>query len=327
MVGSNDGESPLEVAAGAAGPETTKAFELLTDETRLAILLALWEAYDPLGDERVSFSALQEHVGISDSGQFNYHLGKLKGQFVEEMEGGYKLGPVGNKIVRAIIGGVGLRSPTLEPTEIDMDCPLCGAPTAITYQDGRLFQLCTECEGNMAETDEFPGGMLYSWRLDPAGLDNRDPEEIYSASSIGNLRRTIAMVDGVCPECSGAVSSQLKVCENHDLGPDDVCPNCGRRIGILALYQCTVCKFTTGGPPSSIVSQHPAVIAFYYQHGVNFQFGLDFQQITRVLELGEAHEQTLESTDPLRIRVTVRYEGDELNLLLDRELNVIEAMD
>ncbi|NIQ59492.1 MAG: helix-turn-helix transcriptional regulator, partial [Gemmatimonadetes bacterium] len=168
MDASKEGGSPLEAAAGAAGPETTKAFELLTDETRLAILLALWESHDPLGDEGVSFSELKEQVGIRDSGQFNYHLGKLKGQFVEERDGGYTLGPVGNKIVRAIIGGVGLKPPTLEPAEIDMDCTLCGAPTAITYQDGRLFQLCTECEGTMVETDEYPEGMLYSWRLDPA---------------------------------------------------------------------------------------------------------------------------------------------------------------
>ncbi len=93
------------------------------------------------------------------------------------------------------------------------------------------------------------------------------------------------------------------------------------------MYQCSVCKFATGGPPSSIVSQHPAVIAFYYRHGVNFQFGLDFERINRVLELGEKHEQTLESTDPVRVLVTVSYEGDELELVLDEDVNVIETRD
>lgn len=40
-------ESPLEGAAGAAGPDTTEAFQLLANETWLTILLALWEAKEP----------------------------------------------------------------------------------------------------------------------------------------------------------------------------------------------------------------------------------------------------------------------------------------
>ena len=54
------------------------AFALIGNETRLAILEALWAA-----DERpVSFSELRRAVGMRDSAQFNYHLQKLTGHFV-----------------------------------------------------------------------------------------------------------------------------------------------------------------------------------------------------------------------------------------------------
>ena len=36
-------KSPVEAAARTVGIDTTDAFKLLADETRLAILLALWE--------------------------------------------------------------------------------------------------------------------------------------------------------------------------------------------------------------------------------------------------------------------------------------------
>jgi len=44
-------------------------FTLLSDDIRVEILQALWEADDP-----VAFSELHGAVGIRDSGQFNYHL-------------------------------------------------------------------------------------------------------------------------------------------------------------------------------------------------------------------------------------------------------------
>lgn len=318
-------ESPLARAAGDVGPETTEAFELLADETRLAILLALWEAHDPLSDHGVGFSELRERVGVKDSGQFNYHLGKLKGRFVDETEAGYKLRPVGNKVVRAVIGGVGLETPTLEPTEVDMDCPHCGGRTAISYRDGRLFQSCTECEGNFGETDEFPAGMLFSWRLNPAGLADRSEEEIYAAAMLSMLQRRTGMVDGVCPECSGPVDSELEVCPDHHPEANDVCETCDRRHEVAAVYRCGVCKFSTGGPPSAIIAQHPAVVAFYYDHGIHLQYDLDFDRIRIMLGLVERHEQEVLSADPPRVRVRVAYDGDELSLVLDDSMSVVEV--
>jgi hypothetical protein len=57
-----------------------RAFRLLSDETRVGILRGLWEA----SNDAVSFSELRERVGTPDSGQFNYHLGKLREHFVSK---------------------------------------------------------------------------------------------------------------------------------------------------------------------------------------------------------------------------------------------------
>lgn len=141
------------------------------------------------------------------------------------------------------------------------------------------------------------------------------------------VQRAFGLIDGVCPECSGAIDRELQVCDDHQPGTDEVCPNCGRQDEILVLYQCIVCKFSGAAAPGDVVTQHPAVIAFYYEHGINLLYNLDFQEVNQVLEISERHEQTVESLDPFRVRVTIQLEGDGLELLLDGDMNVLEVTD
>ena len=49
--------------------------------------------------------------------------------------------------MRTVLAGTGVEEPTFEEREIDAECPLCGASTAITYEDGWLYRVCTECPG------------------------------------------------------------------------------------------------------------------------------------------------------------------------------------
>lgn len=59
------------------------AFAVLGNETRLGILRALWDAYNPQEtDNSVPFSEFYDRVGFDDTGNFNYRLGKLTGDFV-----------------------------------------------------------------------------------------------------------------------------------------------------------------------------------------------------------------------------------------------------
>ena len=321
-------ESPLEAAIGTAGPHATDAFKVLGNETRLAILLALWEAYDPHAERNaVPFTELRNRVGMRDSGQFTYHLDKLEGHFIRKTDDGYVFRQPGLLFVQSIIAGIGIEEPTLEPTEIDVPCPLCGAPTAITYENARVYQVCTACAGQGPAGENEPPGALVAWTFEPTGLSNRTAAEVFTASTIKNFARIVLRFEGICPECSGPVEWSFDICEDHAPSSDEKCPSCGRERAVLARETCTVCKSSGWGPPSMKVVFHPAVIAFYYDHGIEVGFtgDTDLTDVRRTLDLVETSEEEVVSADPPRVRVTFSHDGDELHLLLDEEMNVIDV--
>jgi DNA-binding transcriptional ArsR family regulator len=101
-------------------PDPAEAFDLLGDETRLAILRALADRQREAPDDpALSFTELRQRAGVDDSGLFNYHLEKLVGRFVRHTPEGYELGYRGQRV---------LRSPTVEENGTDADdgCPVCG---------------------------------------------------------------------------------------------------------------------------------------------------------------------------------------------------------
>ncbi|WP_440008359.1 winged helix-turn-helix domain-containing protein [Halomicrococcus sp. SG-WS-1] len=325
----NSTESPLEAAAGAAGPRATEAFSVLGNETRLAILLALWEAYEPFEAENtVAFAELRKRVGMRDGSQFNYHLTQLVGHFVRHTDDGYELRRAGHKLVQSVIAGAGLDNPELDPTEVDRACPVCGAPTVVTYHDEWLFHVCTECEGRFGNRDQFPEGTLAGVNLNPAVVTDRKPEELLNAAFVRGTWNLQSAVEGVCAECSGPMEGWLHVCDDH--GAEGVCPNCDRRYEVMARFRCPVCKASGEYVPSCswLVMHHPAVIAFYADHGVPLQYDDDsgsFQPRYRDVDPKEDIDFELITTDPPRVRVTFQHEGAELELTLDENVNVIDV--
>jgi hypothetical protein len=110
-----------------------EAFAALGNETRMEILRTLGDADEPL-----TFSELRDRVGMADSGQFNYHLGKLGEHFVGGTEDGYRLQRAGKRVVEAVLSGAVTGAPVVEPTETDDACLYCGAPTTVSYREGML---------------------------------------------------------------------------------------------------------------------------------------------------------------------------------------------
>jgi ribosomal protein L37AE/L43A len=320
-------ESPLESAAGAAGSRTVDAFKRVGDETRLAILLALWEAYEPFADDNaLSFSELLDRVDYDTSGNFSYHLQKLEGHFVESTSDGYRLKQAGHRLVRVVVAGSGLTDGRLSPTEIDFHCQVCGEPLAITYENEQLYTVCTECEGRFASGHEKPPGAIMGFAFDPAGLSRSSPEEIFAASVVRAMGKFIMQMGGLCPDCSGSVGSSINICEDHE--SEGICPNCGRRDEIQARWVCTTCKNAGHGPPGPNLALHPRVVAFYAERGLNIGYDTnDFRNIVRMLEAMSEHEQEVISTDPIRVRVTIRYEGDRLRVIIDESMSIVEIED
>lgn len=322
--------SPVEAATDGMPEPTADAFELLGNETRLAILLALWDAEDfrpfPLNDSDtpVSFSELFDRVDHDVSSNFNYHLEKLEGQFVNKTDEGYELTASGLKLVRTIISGAGVDEKTVERTTIDWDCGLCGAPTAVVYREGSVYHVCTNCEGTTTH-EEIPGGVLNVVNLDPAGVDGRTAAELLAASGVKTDRHIRTMYQGLCGTCSGRVDARILWCEDHE--EDGLCEHCGQSQAIMAFFHCPVCKDHHYVPPTMLAVYHPATIAFYYDHGVSLEWRADdLESIKRVVELMmKRHEMAVVSEDPLRVTVTVPYEGDSVQLTYDETATVVDV--
>jgi hypothetical protein len=190
-------------------------------------------------DAAVRFSELCDRVGTTDSGQFNYHLERLTGQFVESTDDGYRLTATGRHVVQSVISGAGVDERRLDPQSVEMDCGLCGGDVTVAYEDGHVYVRCADCDG-LWRGEGDSGGHLAKFTLDPAGLTDRTPGEIYAAAWVRSFRHLYSLIEGVCPACSGPAEGWLADCVDHaDAG---VCENCGRQPALVARFRCTVCK-------------------------------------------------------------------------------------
>jgi hypothetical protein len=319
MATDSDGPDP-------AGLSPEDAFTTLGSDTRMEILRTLGEADSPL-----SFSELHDRVSLSDSGQFNYHLGKLTGHFVQQAEEGYKLRPPGRRVVQAVLSGAITDRPMLEPTVVEAACPYCDAPTVVTYHSGALRHYCTNCQGTYGEMTVAPtaseGGEEDGWdgpeRLGflggmgfpPAGIQGRPPTAVFEATLVWGGLEFVAMGRGICPRCSAPVERSVgSRCEDHD-GTRRVCPHCESRYAVLCEGYCSNCEYDPTFPAVSLLPADRGVLAFLTAHGVD--------PYTDGSEL-EWREQITE-TDPFEARCTCTLDGETLAVTVDASLSVVDV--
>lgn len=326
MANATSTNSSLEAAAGAAGPHATEALALLGNETRLAILLALWEEYDPHGgDNAVPFSRVFARVDYDDPGNLRYHLEKLEGPFIRQRtdRGGYELRETGLTLVQSVIAGAGVTDVTRPSTAIDQACPFCDAPTAVTYREGLVFWACTECDGPTPDVNG-PDGLLSAVPFEPAGLADRTAEEIRAASMAAARRQVQSLFDGLCPTCAGPVDGWLDCCPDH--AGEGHCERCGTRFGAWARFQCRVCKNHSVSSPKWLALFHPAVIAFYDRHGISPRLRADdFDSAKRVFDLMDDHGMVVVSDDPPRVAVTAAQDDDTIRVTFDETASVVDV--
>jgi hypothetical protein len=299
----------------SAAPSPDDTFTLLGSETRLEILRALWDAHEPYdSDTAVPFSDLFDRVDIEDTGNFNYHLGRLTDHFVRRTDEGYELTAPGFKIVYALVAGTTTENPILEPAVVDANCDRCASPVEIVYTDGTVWARCTECEGYWPRRN----GEIFGFSLPPEGLRSRGPSEIFEATIRYSIHRFYSMNDGVCPECGGAVGATLEVCANHD-SSSGVCDACDSSFVGVTTSVCRSCKFAWRSPSWAPLHHHPALVAFYYDHGIE-----------HVLDGWEAMKRSFEwredvvAVDPPRLRITVPSGTEELCFVLDETGTIVD---
>lgn len=318
-----------ETATDAEMLSPDDAFAVLGNEARMEILQVLAEADSPL-----TFSDLHERVGVSDSGQFNYHLGKVEGHFVRKTDDQYELRQAGRSVVSAVLSGAITADPVIEPTRIEEPCPLCDAPALVAFYEGRVEHYCTECAGyygrispsdnaamsadHSKETEAY--GYLGSYQLPPAGTQSRTPDELFRAASTWGLLNLISVASGVCPHCSGPLSYSKDICEDHDSSADH-CEQCDNRHAAHLEFNCTTCLYEGAAAFTIALLANADLLAFLAAHGINPVAPSDPADYTGVLM---NYEEELLSVDPFEARFTFTVDDDGVSFTVDDDLNVVE---
>ncbi|UPM42152.1 DUF7351 domain-containing protein [Halocatena salina] len=267
-------------------------FSILGNETRIDIIQALWQAENT----PVSFSELQDRAAVADSGQFNYHLGKLVGTFVQRDEEGYGLTYAGRRIIGAILDGTYTKRVEIDPFEIGTSCSACGSSLEASYENDQFVVCCPNCTEAVLRF-AFPPGVL----------DGRPRKEFAETASRWIRAQLSFTVNGVCPNCAGAIT--------HSITRDPEYHN--REIGLE--YDCERCQHHATATVGLHLSYHPAVIALYDDHGIDLN-----EEFLQSYVYNVDQYTTVRSNNPLRISVTVSLLGDELELIVDEDLNVVE---
>ena len=277
--------------------EPESVFSLLADENRVAILRALWQT-----DECLSFSELHRAVDIADSGQFNYHLDKLVGQFIQKTGDGYTLTQPGNQINGAIEGGSFTASSSMAPIDLDPPCPTCGGQRTLEYEGDRVRVECDSCDA------------IASFGVPPAAFADRERAEIPALASRYLRAELSRLENGFCPYCDGRIERHVGrpvVSDDELTGVDDATP--------LLRHECQQCGAeATSGLTMGLLS-HPAVVAFHYEHGIDIRE----RSVWEFSVLGGDAERIV-SDEPFRATATFRADGNELTITVDEQFEVVD---
>lgn len=268
------------------------AFSLLGNEMRISIIQALWRA----DDDQVSFSDLRDHADVADSGQFNYHLGKLNGTFVQHEEKGYKLTYAGRQVIGAILDGTYTKRAEIDPFDIGGSCSDCGSSLEARYEADQFVVRCPNCEKPILRFT-FPPGVL----------EGRTCEERAEASGRWIRAQLSFTVNGICPNCAGTIAHSLTTEPGHH----------DREVGLE--YNCERCNHHASSTVALHLSYHPAVVAFYDDHGID----LTEEFWDSYVWTGDEYT-TVRSEDPWRLSLTIPLADDELELVVDENLDVVE---
>lgn len=303
-----------------AGHSFDEVFSLLANNTRIRIVQALWEFDTP-----TSFSKLATEVGAPDMGNFNYHLDKLAPHFVRQTDMGYELQQTGQRVVSAILSGIITDNPQLEPTKVDAPCPHCEAPIVISYAEGTLVIHCTKCGGSYDRTGTAGSsgmgvnGTIAVFLLPPAAVHTRSPKQLLQTAFNWDYFQIQALATRLCPRCAGRVEIGHRHCDHHEL-VDDICAHCCSRYAVLCTYLCEHCGYFRMTMPTNHIMAQPAVAAFYSHHGINVTKlkWVNGQYLTN-------YDEEITSFDPLRVRLVLSVDDDDLAVTLDEKLEIIEV--
>lgn len=298
-----------------------EAFELLTHETRMAAMRVLWDAAEPL-----RFSEIADRAGISDTGNFNYHLGELVGHFVRKEGETYRLTRPGRRAMAAVLSGDITDQPQFEPTRLDQPCPYCGADVLLAHNRNKLRVLCTACDGtwrsnrwNHGTDRPHPQGTVSVLPFPASGVKDRDPAALLRTALTRLTSRWRDATNGICPECGGTTVSTATVCPDHDT--EGVCGSCGSRFAGHRAIKCDVCGDTHNGvfPLNGLAD--PGALTYFWDHGVDL-FSPTWDDVLRFLEC----EERIQSAEPIEAEMVWALDDEPLTVRIGADGRVVAVI-
>jgi transcription elongation factor Elf1 len=309
--------SERSIDRGRSSLDPDQAFSLLGNETRIQILQELGE-----GDGPLSFTELRNRVGIRQGSQFNYHLDKLVGHFIEKSEDGYELREPGRRVMQAIVSGAVTEDPRRDATRIEFPCLYCNESVDVRYARGKVRISCSNCGGSFEPSEYSPpsdtGGVelgnVANLSLPPAGALERPADEMFRAAGTLTHIECLAASGNVCPRCTAPIQMSIaSVCEEHHVS-GDLCDVCEHRNGVRIRFECTNCVFERTAPAIMGLLDVPELMRFAADHGLN--------TTDRGIEWGWYYDEAVLQTEPYEFEFTFTLGDDELTLTVDEEFNV-----
>ena len=279
-----------------------EAFALIGNEVRAQILQTLAAPEDEGPWKELSFSELRSRVDPEmDTGQFNYHLQKLVGQYIRSTEDGYQINPAGVKLYRTIVSGTFTREATIEPFDAGFDCHFCGARAEGAYEETQFQVRCPDC------------GHVYASNIIPPSVVDEGPAMLERVDQFTRHEMQTAAAK-VCPTCLNAMDATMIPASESPF-------HHGEQVDVMAQLQCDHCGAQRYMTVGSAMLKESALVAFAYEHGVDLNE-------TPLWEFEFATKDTglvVRSRDPWEVALTVTFDGESLELVVDEDLEVVET--
>ncbi|MGM0387454.1 MAG: DUF7351 domain-containing protein [Natrinema limicola] len=174
-----------------------------------------------------------------------------------------------------------------ESTPIDSACPRCGDRAVLRYERGFVTVACSACE-------EWPG---FTYPFPKHGFAERNVDAVAEATARRARHHVGLARTGQCPFCAGTTTVDLRLEDETD----------------IVEISCDTCTFLVGVEPLVALRQDGRVAAALADIDVGLERP-DWEVPTPTTRV--------ESTEPIRVALTVAGDGGTATIVVDGSLSV-----
>jgi hypothetical protein len=297
-------ECPYMTADGERTVSET-AFTLLGHEIRLDILRAFFDRYAPIDPDStsavrsqrtLSYAELMAATDMEDSGKFNYHLDKLRGVYVEEVDEGYVPTASAISLYDAVVANQPTETASVD-LAIETACPNCGSELRGRYEQEFLTVDCPACELFWGATYRFPKN----------GLVVREGRGVFEALYDRMMYHVGLARTGQCPSCAGVTNVTMPRERLDAESTPTVEMTCG------------TCSWLATVDVVSALQFEPRVTGALLEIGIPVREAGGMRSTEHVLPDVTGH---ISSDDPFRATITVPHDGAVADITVDDTLDV-----